>query len=155
MDLQAEAEKAGFIFQNLLVWDKGNATPNKFYLNALEFIIMLRKGGQRYINNMGTTNILRVKNIIGNKLHPTEKPVAVNEILIENSTEPNQVVLDPFMGSGSCGVACKELGREFIGCEIDEKYFEIAKNRIEGAFVVRPKESGVQMSMFDILGEEK
>ena len=53
-DLQIEAEKVGFKFQQLIVWDKGNATPNRYYLNALEFILMLRKGNAKNINNMGT-----------------------------------------------------------------------------------------------------
>lgn len=129
-DLQTEAEKVGFKFQNILIWNKGNATPNRYYLNAYEMILMLRKGKARNINNMGCKNIIDVKNIRGNKLHPTEKPVELNKILIENSSNENDVVLDPFMGVGSCGIACKELNRKFIGIEIDEKYFEIAQDRM-------------------------
>ena len=53
------------------------------------------------------------------------------KILIENSSNEKDVVIDPFMGVGATGIACKELNRNFIGIEIDEKYFEIAKNRIE------------------------
>ena len=53
------------------------------------------------------------------------------KILIENSSDENNLVLDPFMGIGSTGVACKELNRSFIGIEIDEKYYNIAKERIE------------------------
>lgn len=53
------------------------------------------------------------------------------KIFIENSSNELETVLDPFMGSGSTGVACKELNRNFIGMEIDEKYFNIAKDRIE------------------------
>ena len=83
-DLQTEAEKVGFKFQNILIWNKGNATPNRYYLNAYEMILMLRKGKARNINNMGCKNIIDVKNIRGNKLHPTEKPVELNKILIEN-----------------------------------------------------------------------
>lgn len=131
-DLQTEAEKVGFKFQNILIWNKGNATPNRYYLNAYEMILMLRKGSARNINNMGTKNILDVKNIIGNKNHPTEKPVDLNKMLIDNSSNVGDVILDPFMGTGSCGVACKELGRNFIGIEIDEKYFKIADERING-----------------------
>ena len=53
------------------------------------------------------------------------------KILVENSSNENDVVLDPFMGIGSTGVACKETNRQFIGIEIDKKYFDIAKERIE------------------------
>lgn len=130
-DLQVEAEKAGFIFQQLIVWKKNNATPNRYYLNGCEFILMMRKGNAKNINNMGTLNYIELDNKMGNKIHPTEKPVELNKIFIENSTKENELVMDLFMGSGSCGVACKELNRDFIGIEIDEKYFQIAKERIE------------------------
>lgn len=130
--LQQECENVGFKFQQLLVWDKGNATPNRYYLNACEFILMLRKENAKNINNMGTKNILQIKNIRG-KTHPTEKPVDLLKVLIENSTNENDIVVDPFMGTGSCGIACKRLNRNFIGIELDEKYFEIAKRRIEEA----------------------
>ena len=132
-ELWQAAEDVGFVFQNLLIWDKGNATPNKYYLNAYELVLMLRKGAAKNINNMGCKNILSIPNIMGNKKHPTEKPVMLMKVLIENSTDEHQVVLDPFMGVGATGVACKELGREFIGIEIDENYFNIAKDRINGA----------------------
>lgn len=129
-ELQTEAEKAGFKFQNILIWDKGNSTPNRYYLNSYEMILMLRKGNAKNINNMGTKNLLQVKNIIGNKRHPTEKPVELMKILVENSSNENDTVLDLFMGAGSTGIACKELNRNFIGIEIDGKYFEIAKERL-------------------------
>lgn len=146
-ELQQEAEKVGFIYQNLLVWKKNNATPNRYYLNSCEFILMLRKGKARNINNMGTKNILEIPNIIGDKKHPTEKPIELMKVLIENSSNNNDNVLDPFMGSGSTGVACKELNRNFIGIEIDETYFNIAKKRIE-----EDKTAEKQISIDDYLG---
>lgn len=66
-----------------------------------------------------------------NGLHPTQKPVALLEYLIKTYTNEKETVLDNCMGSGSTGVACKKLNRNFIGIELDEKYFEIAKERIE------------------------
>lgn len=129
-DLQIEAEKVGFIFQNLIVWDKGNSLPNKYYLNSYELILMLRKGKAKNINNKGTKNILRVPNIIRNKKHPTEKPAELMQILIENSSREGEIVLDPFMGVGGVGVACMKSGRDFIGIEIDKKYFDIAIDQI-------------------------
>lgn len=130
-ELQKQAEKVGFIYQNLLVWEKGNATPNKFYLNACEFILMLRKGGERWINNMGSKTILKVPNIIGNKCHPTEKPVSLMEILIANSTNENDIVLEPFAGGGATCIAAKNLNRRFIGIELDEEYAKVAQERLE------------------------
>jgi len=130
-ELWQECENVGFQFQQLIVWDKGNQTPNKYYLNSYELILMLRKGKAKNINNMGTKNILRVPNIIKVKKHPTEKPTELMEILIANSSNPGDTVMDSFMGVGSTGVACQKLGRKFIGIEIDEKYFNIAKERLK------------------------
>ena len=67
-----------------------------------------------------------------NRVHPTQKPVALMEYLIKTYTNEGETVLDFTMGSGTTGVACKNLNRNFIGIELDEKYFEIAKARIEG-----------------------
>ena len=103
---------------------------------------MLRKGVAKNINNMGTSNILRVPNIMRNKNHPTEKPVELMKILIKNSTKKSEIVLDPFMGSGSTGVAAKQLNRKFIGFEIDETYYKLAKERIE--------RETAQMNIFDM-----
>lgn len=147
-DLWQSAENAGFIFQNILVWDKGNATPNKWYMGAVELILMLRKGAARNINNMGTRNILRVQNIMRTKKHPTEKPAALMEVLVENSTNKGEIVLDPFMGVGGVGVACKNTCRGFIGVEIDHDYFTVAQSRIENAEIPLVNESYTQISMF-------
>lgn len=119
----------GFKFQQLIVWNKGNSTPTQYYMNSHELILMLRKGKAKYINNMGTKNILRIPNT-KNKLHPTEKPVELMKILVENSSNENDIILDPFFGSGATAVACLESNRKFVGSEIDKKYYEIARNRI-------------------------
>ena len=69
------------------------------------------------------------------KVHPTQKPVALMEYLIKTYTNENETVLDFTMGSGTTGVACKNLNRKFIGIEMDEKYFNIAKDRIDNHIV--------------------
>ena len=66
------------------------------------------------------------------KVHPTQKPVALLEYLIKTYTNEGEIVLDSCMGSGTCGVACKNLNRNFIGIEKEEKYFNIAKKRLDG-----------------------
>lgn len=71
------------------------------------------------------------KDIQRSALHPTQKPVALLEYLINTFTNPGETVLDNCMGSGSTGVACKRTGRNFIGIELDDGYFDIAKRRIE------------------------
>ena len=105
-ELQVECEKVGFEFQQLLVWEKGNVTPNRYYLNAYECILMLKKGNAKSINNMGMTNLLKVPNVKGNKIHPTQKPVDLMRVFIENSSDVGDVVLDPF-ARGWSYVSCQ------------------------------------------------
>ena len=78
-------------------------------------------------------NILKFDSV-SKTLHTTQKPVALLEYLIKTYSNENETVLDFTMGSGSTGVACKNLNRNFIGFELDEKYFDIAKQRIENGF---------------------
>jgi site-specific DNA-methyltransferase (adenine-specific) len=130
-ELQYASEEVGFAYQNLLVWDKGNVTPNKWYMNRCEFILMLRKGKAKNIKNMGSTTLIAVKNIIGKKVHPTEKPTELLEFLITNSSNENDIILDPFMDSGSTCVAAVNTNRHYIGFELDDKYFDIACKRLD------------------------
>jgi len=84
------------------------------------------------IDNKGTRypgSVLRFAQERG--LHPTQKPVPLLEWLIRTYTNEGNVVLDPTMGSGSCGVACRNTNRSFIGFELDKEYFEIARERVE------------------------
>ena len=127
------AHDSKFKLLNILTWKKTKHNPNRYYLKNSEFIVMLRKGKAVNINNMGTFQVLEIPNV-DKKLHPSDKPVELMKILVGNSSKNGEVVLDPFMGAGSVGVACDEIGnREFIGIELDEKYFNIAKERIENA----------------------
>ena len=93
--------------------------------------------GERQRRNAGTrypVNIIKFKSEYQNtKLHPTQKPVALLEYLIKTYTNEGETVLDNVMGSGSTGVAAVNTGRKFIGIELDEKFFETARGRIEKA----------------------
>ena len=80
-------------------------------------------------------SLLKFKNV-HKPLHPTQKPVDLLEYLIKTYTNENEVVLDFTMGSGSTGVAAVNTNRKFIGIELDEKYFNIAKQRIKGGDIV-------------------
>lgn len=124
-----EGIKAGFKQQNILVWAKGMHTPTQYYFKNIEFIVMFRKGKAKYINNIGTMALINIKGV-RNKEHPSEKPIDLMSLLINNSTKENEIVLDPFIGSGSTAIACKKTNRIFIGAEKDDGYFTIAKNRI-------------------------
>ena len=122
-------EKVGFKLLNILVWGKSKHSPNRYYMKNCEFIVFLRKGKAKNINDMGTKQLLLIDNV-ANKKHPSEKPIKLMEILIKNSSDEKDIVLDPFLGSGTTGVACVNTNRNFIGIELDEKYFNIAKERI-------------------------
>lgn len=121
---------AGFEIHNLLVWEKNNATPNRWYMKNVEYTIFARKGPARAINDKGSKTCHRFNNITGNKVHPTEKPIDLMRFYIENSSQPGDLVLDPFFGSGATAIACKLSGRRFIGFEIDREYYEIAMQRL-------------------------
>ena len=129
-DLIVEAENVGFKLLNILVWKKTRHTPNRYYLKNCEFIVFLRKGKAKNINNMGTFSVIEVPNV-EHKQHPSEKPINLMKILIENSSNENDLVLDMFMGSGSTGVACMNTNRRFIGFELDPQYFEVARKRLK------------------------
>lgn len=124
------ARESGFLLHSVLSWKKNNATPSRWYMKNCEFVLFLRKGKAKMINNNGSKMIHEFKNIIGNKKHPTEKPVDLMEFYINNSSNKGDLILDPFMGCGSTGLACRNTNRDFIGIEIDREYFNIAWDRI-------------------------
>ena len=130
-ELLNEATKSKFKLLNVLVWNKNNAMPNHWYMKNAEFIVMLRKGGAKYINKQGTKQIIQIDNV-SKKSHPTEKPINLMKILIENSTNENDIIIDTFMGSGTTCLAAKELNRKFIGIEKEVKYYELAVARVFG-----------------------
>jgi len=88
------------------------------------------KALKKTYNYKNPTTLLKFDKIRKGSLHPTQKPVALMEYLIKTYTNEGDLVLDFTMGSGTTGVACKNLNRKFIGIELDKKYFEIAKERI-------------------------
>ena len=91
------------------------------------------------------TSILEISNADRTKrFHPTQKPVVLMEYLIKTYTNEGDVVLDNCMGSGTTGVACKNLNRDFIGIELDDKYFEVAKKRINDALDNDEKNKNIQ-----------
>jgi site-specific DNA-methyltransferase (adenine-specific) len=121
-----------FNVKDILVWEKNNTSMGDLYHTfapKVEFIIFAQKG-QRKINGKRTPNIMKFSRT-NNDLHPTQKPVDLMEHLIEKFTNENEIVFDPFMGSGSTGVAALQLNRDFIGVELDKTHFETAKKRLE------------------------
>lgn len=86
----------------------------------------------RYIRHMWN-GVLRDSEVGAEHYHPTQKPVSLMAWLLQEYTKPGDTIFDPYMGSGTTGVACVQSGRNFIGCEIDPKYFAIAEKRISQA----------------------
>lgn len=124
-----EIRAAGFDIHNLLVWEKNNATPNRWYMKNCEYIIFARKGAAKPINNCGTKTVLQVKNV-KDKIHPTEKPTELLRIFIENSTNEGDIILDPFGGSMSTALAALQTNRKCISFEIDENYYKVGMERL-------------------------
>lgn len=131
-DMLNESEKVGFKLHNILVWEKNNCTPSQYYMKNCEYVLFLRKGKAKWINDIGgSKTVHKFNNVIGNKLHPTQKPVDLLEFYINNSSKEGEIVLDPFMGSGSTAVACINTNRNYIGFEVDEEYINVINERIK------------------------
>lgn len=125
-------------YYELLFWGKTNPTPtcNGKYLSDVEYLLMFREKGTKINGTYETKSKYYISALNmddkNNYIHPTIKPLEFVKHHIINSTNEGDVVLDCFMGSGTTGVACKELNRNFIGIELDEEYFKIAEKRING-----------------------
>ena len=131
----ANAQNAGFNFIKNIIWNKGNKIMGQYYMSQYEYILFLRKGAGRKINNCGTSDILEIPNKKhkykdGSNWHDTEKPIDLMKILINNSSNPGEIVLDPFMGVGSVPIAAKKNNRKYIGIEINDKYYQKSLERI-------------------------
>jgi len=124
-----EGEKVGFKFWKPLVWDKRSIGMGYHYRSRYEFILFFEKGKRR-LNNLGTADVIEVPRIRGG--YPTEKPSAVSSVLVSQSTLPGEIVLDPFMGSASVGVAAIGAGRAFIGNDVNVDSLKIARERLPG-----------------------
>lgn len=130
------------IHENIMVFNKHNYYPimehqhrrvSKTYSEG-EANGIKNYGDLRVYDKKYPKSILEVSNANQKgKVHPTQKPVELLEYLIKTYTNEGDLILDFTMGSGSTGVACLNTGRRFIGIELDENYFNIAKNRIENA----------------------
>jgi site-specific DNA-methyltransferase (adenine-specific) len=119
----------------LLVWHKTNAAPfaNGVWRGDLEYIVHVRGVGAVFEGGAIEKKKCSEHPIVQDSAHPTVKPQAIIQKYIRIGSKENQTILDPFMGSGTTGVACMELDRKFIGIELDEKYFDIACKRIDMA----------------------
>lgn len=127
-------QAAGWVYRGIVVWDKGNSRPipNRFR-NDCEYVVWGSNGTRKTEYKDGVfigSGCYHIKSVnTKQKHHQTEKPVVLLEKLLAICPDGG-TVLDPFMGSGSTGVACVNTGRNFIGIELEPRYFETARRRI-------------------------
>ena len=132
VDKFKQAIENKFKVKNILTWVKNNTSMGDLkgdFAPKTEFIIFFHKG-RKLINGKRDPNVLEFKKT-RNELHPTQKPVDMTEYMIGKFSDEGDLILDPFMGSGTTGIACLNTNRRFIGMELEEDYFNIAKERIE------------------------
>ncbi len=127
-----------------MVWHKTNPAPKirrAGFLNSCELIVCVWNKGHKWnfgkqseMHNFIETPICMGNERVKNPVHPTQKPVKVLKHVIKLASNKGDLIFDPFMGVGSTGVAALELGREFLGVDIDKGYHEAAKERLEKTF---------------------
>jgi site-specific DNA-methyltransferase (adenine-specific) len=124
------AVSTGFKFWKPLVWNKNKIGMGYHYRCMYEFILFFEKG-KRKLNSFSIPDILSFDRIKGNDKYPTEKPSELMEVLIQQSSDPKDIIADPFMGSGSVGVAAIKNRRKFIGNDICKDALQYFKNKLE------------------------
>lgn len=123
---------------DILCWHKGNSIPTYHgkYLGDTEYCLYFHRGvgANPKCKADAITYLVDKMNTVENKKynHPTVKPLEFTQKLIRNSSKVGDIVFDPFMGSGTTGVACVNEGRTFIGCEIVKDFFDVAHERVYG-----------------------
>ena len=131
IDIFKQTIQKKFTVKNIITWIKNQSSLGDLkgnFASKTEFIIFFQKG-RRLINGKRDPNVFEYKKT-GNKLHPTQKPVDMTEYMLSKFGDEGDIILDPFMGSGTTGVACINTNRNFVGMELDEDYFKIAEKRI-------------------------
>lgn len=121
------AEQCGFKFWKPLIWDKRKIGMGYHYRARYEFVLFFEKG-KRKLNDLGMPDVIECDRIRNG--YPTEKPSFVSEVLVQQSTELGELVVDPFMGSGSAGVAALNQGRSFLGCDVSDGAHELTHSRL-------------------------
>jgi len=122
------AEEAGFSYFKPLIWDKISLGMGYHFRSRHEFIVMLDKGKNRKPKNLSLPDIFKVPMIKGG--YPTEKPRGLIDVFIEQFTEENEVVIDPFFGSGTVALSCQDFNRNFKGSDISDLAHKYTNERL-------------------------
>jgi site-specific DNA-methyltransferase (adenine-specific) len=131
-------EAAGFRFRKPIIWDKVAIGMGYSYRARYELILYFEKGKRR-LNDLGVADVITCKRVRNG--YPTQKPVEVSEVLIKQSTQPGDLVVDCFMGSASVGVAALQNGRRFAGTDISDASIKLASERL-AACAIKPEQPG-------------
>jgi site-specific DNA-methyltransferase (adenine-specific) len=145
--LAERMDRNGLEFFHSIIWDKRNPGLGQRYRRQHEMILVAHRAGGRIRWNADNRLVPNVLSEMPSREreHPNEKPIDLISRLVATHSNRGDLILDPFMGSGTTGVAAVKLGRKFIGIEIEPRYFDIACCRIQAAldapdlFVERPK----------------
>lgn len=139
-DIARHLEALGLVCKDMLRWIKTNPMPrnrDRRYITDYECAVWLVNKNAKWIFNRQDKNYQRPEfnySVVSGKektAHPTQKPIKLMEELLKIHSNQEQLILDPFMGSGTTGIACLNLNRNFIGIELDPTYYNIAKTRIK------------------------
>jgi site-specific DNA-methyltransferase (adenine-specific) len=130
--LAERMDRDGLEFFHSVIWDKRNPGLGLRYRRQHEMLMVSHKRGGRIRWNKEKGAVPNIISMMPDRdrVHPNEKPLALMERIVGVHTRHGDTVLDPFMGSGTTGVACVQLGRKFIGIELEPRYFDIACRRI-------------------------
>lgn len=132
VDIFVSKVKEFLKYKNIIIWEKNNTGMGDLegnYAPKYEMIIFCSDSSKK-LNGNRDPNIFKWAKT-GNNLHPTEKPVELIKWIIQKSSKEGDLILDPFMGSWTTARACKDLGKNFIGFELEEKYCKIGEKRLE------------------------
>lgn len=140
-EIAKQLEKCDFLVKDIIRWVKKNPMPRNVerrYVADCEFAIWAVKDGAKWTFNKPKKEsylkpVIETGVVPGGKkrLHPTQKHIEVMEKLVEIHTNENDIIFDPFLGSGTTAIACKNLNRNIIGTEIDKKYYDITMKRLK------------------------
>lgn len=130
--------------RNLIVWEHRLLRPGNWYRGSHELIMFATKVNAKRKFGGGERDIWRIRHdsseLPPNRVHPSQKPVALIEKIINDSTNEGEIVLDPFIGSGTTAVACIQTNRKFVGYELNKKFFEICQKRIDETLAEKQQE---------------
>ena len=148
IDFFLQEVKRFFTVKNIIVWDKCSHTMGDLeaqYGKGYEFIIYANKGRAVFNEDVKRpVDIMRVARVTGNEqIHQNQKPVDLITKILNIHSKENDLVFDPFIGSGTTAVACWKLKRHYIGFELDKEYFDIANERLD--------KTKAQLSIYDLL----